>query len=159
MKKYELLLVLPGTLDENEAGVRAEEIIKLVKEHGEEVENTKMGKSRLAYPIKQIRYGYFYAITFTADSEKLKVLKEKLELQRDLLRSIITHFNAGYTASQKIVYATDASGMTVMRETETVTAADDKAEKVAIPDKNVKVDLADIDKRLDEILGSETLMP
>ncbi len=93
MKKYELLLVLPGTLDEMEAKTRSNEVIDLVKEFSQDVEIDEMGKNRLAYPIKHIRYGYFYTIVFSAETDGLKKLQDKLALQRDLLRSIISIFN------------------------------------------------------------------
>ena len=91
-KKYELLLVLPGTLDENAAAVRCEEIVSLVKESASDVEMNVLGKSRLAYPVKQIRYGYFYTIVFSAETDGLKVIKTKLELMRDLLRAMLSVF-------------------------------------------------------------------
>lgn len=150
MKKYELLLVLPGTLDDKEAVTRSEEVLKMVKELSEEAELHTLGKSRLAYPIRQIRYGYFYTVVFNATPENLKTLKGKLELSRDLLRAIITHFKTQLTASQKIVYATDSLGVTVMKETEEETAV--KRPAMARP-RTAEIDLKDIDKKLDEILG------
>ncbi|MEK7213057.1 MAG: 30S ribosomal protein S6 [Patescibacteria group bacterium] len=150
MKKYELLLVLPGTLDDKEAVARSEEVLKMVKEFSEEAELHVLGKSRLAYPIKQIRYGYFYTIVFKAGADQLKTLKGKLELSRDLLRAIISIFKTQLTASQKIVYATDSLGVTVMKENEEETAV---KRPVSVRPRTVEIDLKDIDKKLDEILG------
>lgn len=149
MKKYELLLVLPGTLDDKEAATRSEEVLNLVKENSEEAELHTLGKSRLAYPIKQIRYGYFYTIVFNATADKLSIIKEKLGLARDLLRAIVSHFKTQLTASQKIVYATDSLGVTVMKETE----ERESVEKRPPRPKTVEIDLKDIDKKLDEILS------
>ncbi len=117
MKKYELLLILPGTLDDKQAETRANEIVAMVKEHGSEVELTTIGKNRLAYPIKQIRYGYFYTVVFTAESAALKKLEHKLSLLRDVLRTMVTNFNIALTPAQKIAYTTEGMGMTpVMAE-------------------------------------------
>jgi ribosomal protein S6 len=93
MNKYELLLVLPGTLDEKESAAKTEEVMSVVKEFGQETELKVMGKNRLAYPIQQVRYGYFYTIIFSADTENIKKIETKLRLTRGLLRAIIAHYN------------------------------------------------------------------
>lgn len=152
MKKYELLLVLPGTLDEKEAENRAQEVVNLVKENSTEAELHNLGKSRLAYPIKQIRYGYFYTVVFAAEPAGLKVVQEKITLARDLLRAMITHFNTNLTAAQKIAYTTDELGITTMApKEETGEVRPHRVEDAK------KVDLADINKKLDEILEGDVL--
>jgi ribosomal protein S6 len=93
MNKYELLLVLPGTLDEKESAAKTEEVMSVIKEFGQETELKVMGKNRLAYPIQQVRYGYFYTIIFSADTENIKKIETKLRLTRGLLRAIIAHYN------------------------------------------------------------------
>lgn len=118
MKKYELLLVLPGTLDDKESESKANEILALVKENSTAAEIHLLGKNRLAYPIRQIRYGYFYTIVFDAEPNGLKTIQGKVTLLRDPLRTMISHFNTTLTAAQKIVYSTDEAGVTTMREKE-----------------------------------------
>lgn len=109
MKKYELLVVLPGTLDDKESEARAEEMATLVKEYAGNVEMSTLGKNRLAYPIKQIRYGYFYTIIFEAEAERLKKLEEKLSLTRDVLRTMLSHFNTQLNSQQKSVYGLETA--------------------------------------------------
>lgn len=143
MNKYELLFILPGTLDENEAAVQAEEILVALKPLSESAELKKMGKIRLAYPIKQIRYGYFFNIIFSADKQNVKTVEEKLRLSRNVLRVMLTHFNEAAVDSQKIVYNTSPTGITTMV---------DRVMEKSGTDENKKVDMEDINKRLDEIL-------
>ncbi len=146
MKKYELLVVLPGTLDEKESAARIEEVLAMLKENSQDAELHELGKNRLAYPIKQIRYGYYYTIVFDAEPVGLKVIQEKLALMRDLLRTMITFFNTNITTAQKIAYSTNELGITTMAE-----RAGDKP--VVKDEKSVApVDLAEIDKKLDEII-------
>ncbi|MFA7654019.1 MAG: 30S ribosomal protein S6 [Candidatus Magasanikbacteria bacterium] len=149
MKKYELLLVLPGTLDEKEAEARAQEILNMIKEQASDAELHNLGKSRLAYPINQIRYGYYYTIVFTCDSSGLKLIQGKIHLMRDLLRTMISYFNTNLTSAQRISYTTDSSGITTMAQSE----AEPKKKFVATE----KVDLAEIDKKLDEILEGDVI--
>lgn len=94
MKKYELLLTLPGTLDDNEVKQEVESVVELVKEYSEgEVEKKSLGKIRLAYSVKQIRYGYYYTLVFEAEPTKMTELNQKLNLNKWLLRAIINIYN------------------------------------------------------------------
>jgi len=154
MKKYELLLVLPGTLDEKEAENRSNEIFSVVKESGTDAEISPMGKMRLAYPIKQIRYGYFYTLIFSAEAPNLKVLQDKLGLMRDLLRAIISVYNPNYTPAAKLSY-NNATGAAVMDENSGVVA--EKAERTNDKPTDNKISAQEIDKKLDEILSGEII--
>ena len=156
MSKYELLLVLPGTLDEKEVAQKAEEIVNVVKEFATDTELHTMGKNRLAFPIKQIRYGYFHTVTFSAEPNQVKALEDKLRLNRDVLRFMISHFRTNLTAQQKIAYTTDASGITRMVEREnTPVTVPGATPGLAPAEKAEKLDIEEINKKLDDLLGGD----
>ncbi len=157
MSKYELLLILPGTLDEKEVAVKADETVAIVKELSSDVELHTMGKNRLAFPINQIRYGYFYTVTFSAGAKEVKQLEEKLRHNREVLRYMISHFNTNLTAQQKIAYTTDGTGITRMieREGAPVAATAAAAPGLVAEPKAEKLDIEAINKRLDDIIGGE----
>lgn len=175
MQKYELLLILPGTLDEKEVETRAEEIVTLVKEQSDRVELQVMGKNRLAYPIKQIRYGYYYTITFTSSAEKVTILQNKLSLLRDVLRAVVTHFKTNLSDQQKIAYSPDANNGSVLAEKDAMAptpvapvapVALPKAapapvatavETPAKPKKEDKLDMEQINKKLDDIMSGDVI--
>ncbi|OGH94291.1 MAG: 30S ribosomal protein S6 [Candidatus Magasanikbacteria bacterium RIFOXYD2_FULL_41_14] len=161
MKKYELLFILPGTLDDKEAKTRSEEICALVKEYDAEAEMTAMGKTRLAYPVKQIRYGYFYTVVFNLETDVVKTLQDKLTVTRDLLRSLITEYNEKYAQSRKLSYNTTASGITMVGSgVDEVAVTEEQLEdkpvaSVTAPAK--EADMTDINKKLDEILAGDVI--
>jgi ribosomal protein S6 len=93
MKKYELFLILPGTLDEKESEEKMGEALAVINEFGSESNVKSMGKNRLAYPINNVRYGYFYTIVFSSEAQNIKVIEEKLKLFRGLLRAVLSNFN------------------------------------------------------------------
>ncbi|MDD2758490.1 MAG: 30S ribosomal protein S6 [Patescibacteria group bacterium] len=177
MKKYELLIVLPGTLDDKGAEEKINEITAMVGEFGEEAKATAMGKNRLAYPIKQVRYGYFYTVIFSAEPANTKKIQEKLNLNRDLLRGIIVLYNAKATSAQKITYfgtreETPAYVQEPEREEKVIIAETPVvAETPATEEKPVEsveetpvvvqpkkqLDLKEIDKKLDEILADDNM--
>lgn len=193
MKKYELFLVLPGTLDENEVSGKTGEIVAMIQELGHNVEIKPLGKNRLAYPIKQVRYGYFYTVHFEADTDKVKMIEEKLRLSRGLLRAIVYLYNNKLEGAEKISYFSQTSNLVepeenegkvveeaveqvvVAKEEETVEdEIEDKTEdrevlpeeeiieekkikKSAVYTKTKKIDLDEIDKKLDKILSDEDI--
>lgn len=161
MKKYELLLVLPGTLDEKEAGKQVQEIKESIGALSQDLELNNLGKARLAYPIKQIRYGYYYTLVFNAEPEAVKVMAEKLRLRTDILRSMITYFNTNLTAAKKIAYVTNEVGVTTMMERgeREEPARVEKQPVVAPATKVDKVDLEAINEKLNEILDNENIIP
>lgn len=166
MPTYELLFILPGTLNDKEVSARSEEIASLVKEFGSDIELQPIGKNRLAYPIKQIRYGYFFTITFKAEAPAVKKLESRLSLTRDLLRAMVTHFNTGLTAAQKIAYSTDSSGVTTMTERapgwggeQKVPAAAEAEAVAAARSAGKELNMEEIEKKLDDLMSGDVIIP
>ncbi len=159
MKKYELWLVLPGTMDEKEAGKQIEEIKESVSANSQDLELNNLGKVRLAYPIKQIRYGYYYTLVFNAEPEAVKIISDKLKLRADVLRSMISHFNTNLTAAKKIVYSTNEVGVTTMMEKGEREEPVKAMEKQPVAAPATKVDLEAINDKLNEILENENIIP
>lgn len=160
MKKYELLLVLPGTLDEKEVAKQIQEIKESLTSQAQDIELNNLGKVRLSYPIKQIRYGYYYTVIFNAEPEAIITISNKLKLRADVLRSMITLFNTNVTATKKIMYSTNEVGVTTMMEREEGAAPAHKPTPVSKPvAEETKVDLKDIDEKLNAILENENIIP
>ncbi len=154
MLKYELLIVLPGTLDDNQVAEKAQEIVKLVKEVGSEVELHTIGKNRLAYPVKQIRYGYYYTITFQAEPTGLASLENKLSIHREVLRFLLSHFNTNLTSQQKVAYSSDNSGMARVAERGGEIRQAAPALITPVAEKKLdKLNLDEINKKLDDLMG------
>ena len=90
MKKYELLFVLPGTLSENEVAPAAEKIKAIVEKAGSKnVKLQDLGKSRIAYPVRHIRYGYFQLCHFEAEPKNVLEISNTLRLMPEVLRAMI----------------------------------------------------------------------
>lgn len=180
-RKYELFLVLPGTLNDQEAVVQANAVLETVKGLADSAELHTLGKNRLAYPIKQIRYGYFYTVVFSTTPEKVKVLEDKMRLSREVLRSMVSHFNTSLTAMQKIAYTTEGNGLAnladkpevapamaaAMPKPQTVEALEKMimAEEKPAPKKTKspverKIDTANLDeinKKLDDLMSGDVI--
>ncbi|KKQ27828.1 MAG: 30S ribosomal protein S6 [Candidatus Magasanikbacteria bacterium GW2011_GWC2_37_14] len=186
MKKYELLVVFPGTLAENEVNAEAEKVKAVVTENGGvEFEMGEIEKRRLAYPIKHIRYGYFQLAFFSADTVQVKIIENKFRLMSELLRAVIRqqnvkankkinfgaliigednkrsetenepiHYNqpvASVVTEEKVVQEEKKVEVIVSEEQQKLAAAPVKKASAKKEEKK-KINLDDIDKKLDEIL-------
>lgn len=90
MQNYELLFVLPGTLSDEETAPTVEKVKGIIeKNNGLEYSLEAMDKKRLAYPIKHIRYGYFYLAFFKAEQKDAVQMQKELKVMPELLRAIL----------------------------------------------------------------------
>ncbi len=172
MKKYEILCVLPGTLAESEVSPIATQIEEQIKAHGaEEVTKNDLGKSRLAYPIEHIRYGYFEFFTALIAPEKVQALERGIRLLGGILRVSIQVYNPKQKAA--ISLALDPTALSAPQKSEEggkparssergsfrkevkerteVAVPEETKEKVVAPSLN----LENIGEKLDEILQKD----
>ncbi len=130
MQQYELLIVLPGTMAEDEAAAVKDQLAEIVT--SQEAVNLTVedrGKSRLAYPMKHIRYGYFYFFRFSAETTQVPVIQEKIRLTGKTLRSIVSKYSPELVEKNKEMIAKMVS---------TVAPAIDKEEEEEVEEVSVK---------------------
>ncbi len=185
MNNYELLFILPGTLDENEAKPLVDKVRNIIeKNDGKNLTIGELDKRRLAYPMKHIRYGYFGLAYFEAEPAMVKKMEADFILDRDFLRAFVKKINpnihtlkqinfgqvptvnieaTGYKKTQEEEFATikkveevpevvEVTEETPVVAEETEVTEDKKKTAKKVTKKEEKVNLDDIDKKLDEIL-------
>lgn len=88
--RYELMYIVPSTLtDDDVAGVEAQ-VKALLEKYGATLEDaTRLGKFRLAYPIKKARHGHYNLAHFTAETSALAKIDEALRIAPNLLRHLV----------------------------------------------------------------------
>lgn len=191
MQNYELLFILPGTMSDDEVAPVIEKVKSVViNNSGTNWELEPMEKRRLAYPMKHIRYGYFYLAFFQAGPEAVVKTRAELRLLPELLRSLVSKFDPEKQKFHKIDFsqapqlfvdgakvAVEINAVSaikapvdVVNQVVTATAVEDKAvetredakeeeseeskkEKMTSKRGKKPIDLAEIDKKLDEILN------
>lgn len=94
MKHYELFTLMPGTMTETDIPPFVVQVQELLEKHGaSNVTCFNRGKTRLAYPVQHIRYGYFNTYQFEAAHDAIPKMQKELGLTRELLRAIITTYH------------------------------------------------------------------
>jgi len=119
MKYYEMLCVLPGTMTEEEIKSSVDAVSQIiVKNSAENVTVEDMGKSRLAYPINHIRYGYFQLFKFNFEGSTINNLEKEVRLLDKMLRINITISDPNNTVNYKLALDPTAPSATPKPEYE-----------------------------------------
>ena len=155
MKTYELTYIVSPELISEEAETKAKEIETLIQGREGMVsrQNTPMAKT-LAYPIKKQASGYLGVLEFQLEPEKLSEMEKILKKDERIVRHMIVIKNPPKPrkirgSKTKIPSVFGIKTMPEKTEEKPVPEASDaKAEKT-----DKKVELKDIEQKLDEILG------
>jgi small subunit ribosomal protein S6 len=141
MKLYELTYLISSELSEEEARTFQNKIASLIKEEGILDEIRMPFRRKLAYPIKKQVQAYLAFLNFKINPEGLANLEKKLRAENKILRYLILikkPVKAGKERRRKSFIPSQAPILT---------------EKKSVPEKEKKVELKEIEKKLEEILG------
>ncbi|MCD4705888.1 30S ribosomal protein S6 [bacterium] len=84
---YEILYIIPAKYSEKEIEEIDKKIASILKECGASViKMDNWGKKKLAYQIKQYRYGYYTLVIFSAETDIVKKITQKLNIHQDIIR-------------------------------------------------------------------------
>jgi ribosomal protein S6 len=136
MKNYKLICLLSGILSEEELNSLQEKIKSFIQEAGILESTGELAKKRFGYKIKGEELGYLMNANFNLDPVKLGSLEKNLKSETKILRYFI--FNK---KSQKNRI------LSRRRLPKSLSKSTIKIEKPK------KVELKEIDKKIEEILG------
>lgn len=90
MNKYELVIVLKPTLDEDALNAEFGQIEEIVTRYGGAIEKTDhWGKRKLAYEIEKIREGVYRFMHFTAPANAPAEIESRMRIREDVMRYLI----------------------------------------------------------------------
>jgi small subunit ribosomal protein S6 len=150
---YELLYLISNKFSENEIKPIIEKINSLISTNqGKITKSEDLGKKRLAYAIKGFRFGYYGLVEFDMPGVNLINVDRALRLMSEILRHQIV-IKEVKTIEQIEEDKKIAAKIAARNVAEEKTAK----EKVKETDKD-KVDLKDLDEKLDKILETDNLL-
>jgi len=133
MKLYELTYLISQKLSEKEAEKISENINSFIqKENGILIEDKKPSRQILSYPIDKSIQAYLVYISFYLDPEKIINLEKELQSGGQIIRHLLL--------SKKL-----------LKKTKTSPFLERRTKKIEVH-KEEKVDLSEIEKKLEEIL-------
>ena len=161
MKTYELTYIVSPEITSEEAEAKAKEIgSAIVSREGTILKQSNPIAKTLSYPIKKHASGFFGVLEFQLEPEKLPELKEIVEKDGKIVRNMITikepamlrkerrtrgAFQAKLSPEEYPAFETKQKEEIESIEKEKPVAAKEAGKE--------KVELKDIEQKLDELLG------
>ncbi|TFG35857.1 MAG: 30S ribosomal protein S6 [Parcubacteria group bacterium] len=141
MKPYEISYLISSELSEEEARAFQSKITSFVKEEGGISNEARIPlRKKLAYPIEKQNQAYLAFFTFQLNPEALVNLEKKLKAENQILRYLILIKNPLKPVKERV--------RKLKHQTEPV----DFEENKAYVEKEKKVELKEIEEKLEEIL-------
>jgi len=154
-KLYELSYLIAPDLEDQGAVAHAQSVKALVTEQAGEINKEEAPhKRRLAYPIRHQEQGYFGYLHFYADSEKISAIEEKLRLDKNIMRHLVT-----LVVKKQISQMQKPSLSAVLQDKLKKTTMEKEKIKQTIFKEGApqleekKIELEELDKKLEEILN------
>lgn len=131
MKLYELTYLISPDLSAEKAGGVTEKINSFIQKEGGFLNKVNQPvKKKLAYPIKKYLGAFFASLDFYLTPEKLVSLEKNLKTENQILRYFI-----------------------LTKKTPTKVMRKERLPKKVVVKPKAKVELKEIEKKLEEILG------
>ena len=172
MQNYELLYILPAKFADTEIdGLRAK-VAGMIEAAGAKVtRNESLGKIKLAYVIKKQQHGTYVLVHFSAETPVIAVLDRQFRLSDEILRHMIVDlvpsqekavvqiqsYVAPLSEEARELPRRPSTGSGSATSTTPRAAAPAATEAVAARAADVapSMSMAELDKKLDEILDAE----
>ncbi|MFH1457457.1 MAG: 30S ribosomal protein S6 [Patescibacteria group bacterium] len=151
LQKYTLALLLSGTdTDEQNNDVLTNVKDAIQKFNGKIINTEEPYKRRLAFAIKKIRQGTYVNINFEIEKNEVQKLNRELRLINEILRFQTNK----YTEIKKTMPV--ATGKEDDKKRKPFNTKEKEAEKPKQKKTNKKINIEDLNKKLDEILETDS---
>ncbi len=153
MSRYELLYIIPATYAETELQPVIDAVTKQITALGASIaRNDMVGKIKLTYPVKRVRYGYYILVDLDVAAEKIPALNDLLRLHTDVLRHSLMLKNPKAKPVFKLQAMEEIDREAPRREQAERDARSRQAAAAKSAEKKVEVDMDQVEKNIDKIL-------
>ncbi len=160
MNNYELLYIIPNQYTEDEAKVIKTKIDTMLTSNGAVIGyEENMGKKKLAYPIDHVAHGYYILTEFELeDGSKVKVINDNLRLDKEILRAQILTKKKLSPEEMEKQKKREAASLRYEAERAKGEKGEEKPVKAEDAKIEKKVEMKNLDDKLDEILKTDDLV-
>ena len=165
MTHYEVLFIIPNRFTDDEAKTVSANVEKIIADGGGNVTLREYwGKKRLAYEIKHNAFGYYSLFEFDLEGKNLAKIDTALRLSTDVLRHqvVVKKMKSEEALAKeakiraKIESKKVANGKKQEEKTK-ISSQSSAASKTSSKD-DKRVDLKDLDEKLEGILNAKDLI-
>ena len=131
MPTYETLFITPPTLSDDEEKSTVAMLAAIVTDGGGVfTANERMGRRRLAYPIRKFEDGVYMRFLYDCEVEIPKELERRIRISDNVLRSLTVRLEDNWAEAAKVQAVKDAERRAEM-EAEAAQRAAEEAERAA----------------------------
>lgn len=160
LSHYELLYIVSNKYTEEELKPIMEKVDNYITENGGEITyREEWGNKKMAYPINHFTFGYYNLVEFDAEGNKLQEIEKLIRLSHDVLRHQIVVKKK--RTEEEIQKEKEEEKERVKKEKEKIkeeTKEETKPKEEKRKTAKAKVDLNDLDAKLDKILDTNDLL-
>ncbi|MCC7357530.1 30S ribosomal protein S6 [Candidatus Uhrbacteria bacterium] len=171
MQRYELLYIIPATLTDEDVGAAETTVKTILEKNGATIESVnRLGKFRLAYPIKKVRHGHYVLVYFSCERPAISKIDMTLRITPVVLRHLTLRADEAVSEKFDLVQFTEVNveaakeARDARRREKSDAANDDLKSGVAVLEDGTKSDEEDkltisdeeIDKKIDAALQENT---
>jgi small subunit ribosomal protein S6 len=151
---YELNIIIPGTLLDEQVKEVQEKIVAAIKNLGGEIKETnELSRKRLAFVIKKVRNGIYLDLLLNLEETKTRDLDRALKFIPEVIRFQLAKTAKNYSFfTPKREYFPRRERTAEKTESVVTPLSNPKEAEAAHP----KVSMEELDKKLDEILNEKT---
>lgn len=157
---YELLYIVANKFTEDELKPIMEKVEKFITDHeGEITYKEEWGNKKMAYAISDFSFGYYNLVEFDVETVNLYEIDRALRLSNDVLRHQIVVKRK--RSEEEIQKQKEEEKERMKKEKEKIkeeTKKESKPKEEKRKTSKAKVDLNDLDEKLDKILDTNDLL-
>ncbi len=157
---YEILFIIPNKFTDDESKVVMTKIEKTIADNGGKITlNEYWGKKKLAYEIKHNAFGYYGLFEFDLEGKNLAIVDKALRLSTDVLRHQIVVKKTKTT--EELAREKEIKSKIDSKKAEEEKKQIEKTKKApssAVKKEKEKIDLKDLDEKLEGILSAKDLI-
>ena len=153
---YEMLYIISNQFTEEEVKPIVAKTKNLIVNNGGNITySEEWGKKRLAYPIKNFGYGYYFLVEFDLGIDKLRKINKTLNMSSEILRHQIAA--KAKRSAEEIKAEKDKTERKMVEKKIAEEKAEEQKEEASKKEAK-KLDLKDLDEKLDKILNTDDLL-
>lgn len=170
---YELTYIVPMSYTIDELPAITKKVAAILTEHGaEKLKEVSLGKLKLAYQLNKFSHGYYQVVEFDAPGQSLIEVNKALKLTNEVLRYLLV--SKRIKGEEELRIEQRLREKIAKQSLERKSIFDEETDEedtkparkpaapvrthVAAPIEKEKVNMEDLDKKLDEILGGEDML-
>lgn len=151
MPKYELMYIVGSHIADDEIPKTTDEVRKFIESNGGLIEKyEELGKKKLAYPMKKTKIGHYVVAAFSAPSDKVNEIEQRIRTTQSIIRHLIVNMDEATERMEK-----DRVIQSQMKRRLPQEAGSAGTEKPAAkPARKIEIDL---DAEIEKALGDESI--